>query len=74
LTHPRGAARAWNRPLDGDFRNREDPDELWVLFDWSKEDFQRFEADPGSAEIMNQAGLQGPPEAVSVESAGTAGS
>lgn len=51
-------------------RNEEDPNEVWVLFDWSKEDFQRFLTDPKSQEIMASAGLQGPPEPVFVESAG----
>ena len=51
-------------------RNEEDPNEVWVLFDWSKEDFQRFLADPQAKEIMAEAGLQGPPEPVFVDSAG----
>jgi heme-degrading monooxygenase HmoA len=52
------------------FRNQEQPDEVLVLFDWSKEDYERFLADPQSREIMASAGLQGPPETAVVEPLG----
>lgn len=55
-------------------RNEEDPNEVWILFDWGKDDFQRFLSDPRAKEIMGSAGLQGPPEPVFVESAGEVGS
>lgn len=51
-------------------RNAENPNEVWILFDWTKEDFQRFLSDPRSSEIMGSAGLQGPPEPIFVESEG----
>lgn len=51
-------------------RNQEDSNEAWVLFDWSKEDFQRFLEDPEAKQIMASAGLQGPPEPVFLEEAG----
>jgi heme-degrading monooxygenase HmoA len=52
------------------FRNQEDQGEVLVLFDWSKEDVERFLADPESREIMASAGLQGPPEVTVVEPVG----
>ena len=55
-------------------RNQEDQDEVLVLFDWSKEDYERFLADPQSREIMASAGLQGPPESTVVEPVGETGS
>jgi len=55
-------------------RNQQDPNEVWVLFDWSGEDFQRFLEDPRAKEIMASAGLQGPPEPVFVDSVGEVGS
>ncbi len=48
-------------------RNQENPSEVWVLFDWSKEDYLRFMADPKTREIMASAGLEGPPEHIVVE-------
>jgi hypothetical protein len=44
------------------FTNADDSTEVWVLFDWSKDDYRGFLADPKSQEIMGRAGLQGPPE------------
>lgn len=55
-------------------RNTDDPSEVWVLFDWTKEDFQGFLSDPKSGELMMAAGLQGPPEPVFLEPAGEADS
>lgn len=40
------------------FRNEEDTNEVWLLFDWSKEDFRRFLDDAEAQEIMDSAGLQ----------------
>jgi heme-degrading monooxygenase HmoA len=56
------------------FRNQEQPREVLVLFDWSKEDYDRFLADSESREIMASAGLQGPPETTAVEHVGDTGS
>jgi heme-degrading monooxygenase HmoA len=55
-------------------RNRDEADEVLVLFDWSKEDYDRFLADPDTREIMASAGVQGPPEVTVVEAAGEVGS
>lgn len=49
-------------------RNAKDPSEIWVLFDWEMDDYERFAADPESMEIMGAAGVQGPPEHVPVDS------
>jgi hypothetical protein len=56
------------------FRNQEEPGEVVALFDWSKEDYERFLADPESRAIMASAGLTGPPEATVVEPVGETGS
>jgi heme-degrading monooxygenase HmoA len=55
-------------------RNQDDPQEVIVLFDWSKEEYERFLADPDTTAIMASAGLQGPPETISVEAVGETGS
>jgi hypothetical protein len=55
-------------------RNQDDPQEVIILFDWSKEDYERFLADPDTKGIMASAGLQGPPETISVEAVGETGS
>ncbi len=51
-------------------RNKEVQDEVLVLFDWTKEGFERFLADPRTREIMASAGLKGPPEITEVEHVG----
>jgi hypothetical protein len=56
------------------FRNLDQPGELFVLFDWSKADYERFMADPETPGIMKAAGLARPPETVEVEEAGEVGS
>jgi len=55
-------------------RNQDDQDEVLVLFDWSKEGYERFLADPQSREVMAAAGLKGPPEHTVVEPVGETGS
>lgn len=51
-------------------RNAEDPNEVWVLFDWERERFEQFLSDPKAREVMGEAGLQRPPEPVFVDAAG----
>ncbi len=53
------------------FRSEEDTNEVWVLFDGDPESFRAFLDDPDSKQIMDQAGLQGPPEARAVQEIGT---
>jgi heme-degrading monooxygenase HmoA len=55
-------------------RNQDDPQEVIILFDWSKEEYERFLADPDTTAIMASAGLQGPPETIAVEAVGETGS
>jgi heme-degrading monooxygenase HmoA len=54
-------------------RNQDDSQEVIILFDWSKEDYERFLADPETKGIMASAGLQGPPEVTVLEPAGETG-
>jgi len=52
------------------FTNQDEQGEVLVLFDWSKEDYERFLSDPQTREIMASAGLQAPPETTVVEPVG----
>lgn len=52
------------------FRNLDRPDEVLALFDWAKDDYLRFMDDPRTREIMQAAGLTGPPETIEVEQVG----
>jgi hypothetical protein len=52
------------------FRNADADDEMVILFDWNRKDFERFLADPEVPQIMQQAGLQGRPEPIFCEPAG----
>jgi hypothetical protein len=56
------------------FRNADDPNEVIALFDWSKEDYERFLADPRTREVMSSAGLPGPPATTFLEPVGEVGS
>ena len=56
------------------FRNRQEQNEVVVLFDWSEEGYERFMADRQTREIMASAGPQGPPEHTAVEPVGETGS
>ena len=51
-------------------RNARDDHEIWVLFDWSEDDYDRFLQDPAAREVMASAGLQGPPQHTVVEQIG----
>jgi quinol monooxygenase YgiN len=51
-------------------RNSDDEHEVWVLFDWAGDEFERFLQEPTTRELMAAAGLQGPPEYTVVEQAG----
>ena len=50
------------------FRDPEDANTVWVVFDWEAEDYAKFIADPEVPAIFQEAGLQGPP--VKAEPAG----
>lgn len=49
------------------FRNTEDPATLTILFDWDPDGFRSFLASAEGQDVMREAGLQGPPEAVFLE-------
>jgi heme-degrading monooxygenase HmoA len=48
----------------------EDPQQVFVLFDWDEADFKAFLEDPETPEIMKEGGLQAPPDPSFVEKAG----
>ncbi len=50
------------------FRDPDDANRAWVVFDWDVEDYGKFIADPEVPAIFQEAGLQGPP--VKAEPAG----
>jgi quinol monooxygenase YgiN len=43
------------------FRDPDDPNRVWAVFDWSLEDYQQFLADPEIPAIARQLALQEPP-------------
>jgi heme-degrading monooxygenase HmoA len=44
------------------FRDPNDADRVWVVFDWSPEEFKEFISSPEAQEVFKEGGLQGPPE------------
>jgi hypothetical protein len=44
------------------FRDPNEDDRVWVLFDWDAEGFQNFASDPDVPGIMQQAGHKGRPQ------------
>src|SRR3954465_14556677 len=45
------------------FRDPNEGDRVWVLFDWDEEVWQSFVSDPEVPPIMKEAGLKGRPQA-----------
>jgi hypothetical protein len=45
------------------FRDPNEGDRVWVLFDWDEEGWQSFVSDPEVPPIMHQAGHKGRPQA-----------
>lgn len=43
------------------FRDPDDPNRVWVFFDWKIEDYERFLADPEIPAIAQELALLGPP-------------
>lgn len=54
------------------FQVSDDPNVVWVLFNWDRKGYEGFLADPKTKEIMQKAGLQGPPEPIFIEPSGEA--
>jgi hypothetical protein len=46
------------------YRDPGDESRIWVLFDWDEEGYKQLVSDPDMPGIFQEAGLQGPPEAV----------
>jgi hypothetical protein len=44
------------------FRDPNQEDRVWVLFDWDDEGWQSFVSDPEVPPIMKEAGHKGPPQ------------
>jgi hypothetical protein len=44
------------------FRDPNEDDRVWVLFDWDAEGFKSFASDPDVPPIMKEAGHKGPPQ------------
>jgi quinol monooxygenase YgiN len=44
------------------FRDPNEEDRVWVLFDWDQEGFQNFVSDPEVPPIMQEAGHKGKPQ------------
>ena len=45
------------------FRDPNEDDRVWVLFDWDEEGFQNFVSDPEVPAILQEAGHKGKPQA-----------
>jgi hypothetical protein len=52
------------------FRETDDPTKVWFLFDWDRDRFEQFLADPEVPPTMRSGGAQGPPAARFVEPMG----
>ena len=44
------------------FRDPNQDDRVWVIFDWDAEGWQRFASDPEVPPILQEAGHKGPPQ------------
>ena len=44
------------------FRDPNQDDRVWVIFDWDAEGWQQFASDPEVPPIMKEAGHKGPPQ------------
>ena len=45
------------------FRDPNEPDRLWAIFDWDADGWTSFVSDPAVPPIMKQAGHKSPPQA-----------
>lgn len=45
------------------FRDPNEDDRVWVVFDWDEEGFKRFVSDPDVPAILQEAGHKGKPQA-----------
>jgi hypothetical protein len=61
----KGAAKRAQHGSKGShvFRDPNEDDRVWVLFDWDEEGFQNFLSDPEVPPIMQEGGHKGRPQA-----------
>jgi hypothetical protein len=45
------------------FRDPNEDDRVWVVFDWDDEGWKSFVSDPSVPPVMKEAGHKGPPQA-----------
>ena len=45
------------------FRDPNQPDRVWVIFDWDEQGFKNFVSDPSVPPILQEAGHKGKPQA-----------
>ena len=45
------------------FRDPNEPDRVWVIFDWDEQGFKNFVSDPSVPPILQEAGHKGKPQA-----------
>jgi quinol monooxygenase YgiN len=48
------------------FRDPNEADRVWVIFDWNEEGFRNFVADPSVPPILQAAGHKGKPQAAAL--------
>lgn len=48
------------------FRDPNESDRVWVIFDWDSEGWQSFASDPEVPAIMQEAGHKGKPQAAEI--------
>ena len=44
------------------FRDPDDADRVWVVFDWGEDEFKDFVSSPEAQEVFKEGGLQGRPQ------------
>ena len=49
------------------FRDPNEDDRLWVLFDWDEEGWQNFVSDPEVPAILQESGAKGRPQAAELD-------
>jgi quinol monooxygenase YgiN len=48
------------------FRDPNETDRVWVIFDWNEEGFKSFVSDPSVPPILQEAGHKGKPQAATL--------
>ena len=48
------------------FRDPNQPDRVWVIFDWDEQGFKSFVSDPTVPPILQEAGHKGKPQAATL--------